>query len=117
MPGNVLDHLLSDELLANAGAFSTAAALRQFFARATEVNEVRKALQEGTITEDAIGDFAAMLLTDVRQGIHFRHDLTLAAPAVALEGQQAPFVERFLRDLAGVSLAEMPFGAALLGRC
>ena len=78
MAGNVLDHLLCDELLANAGAFSTAAALRQFFAHAPEVHEVRKALQQETIMEDSIRDFAALLLTEVRKGVLFRHDLTLA---------------------------------------
>jgi hypothetical protein len=110
MSGNVLDHLLSDELLANAGAFSTGAALRQFFAHAPEVGEVRRALQQETITEDSIRDFATTLLTEVRKGVFFRHDLTLGALAVALEGRQGLFVEEFLRDLAGWSLAEMPLG-------
>jgi len=110
MPGNVLDRLLSDELLANAGAFSTAAALRQFFARAPEVHEVRKALRQRTISEDSIRDFAETLLTEMRKGVRFRHDLTLAALAVALEEQQGPFVEEFLRNFAGLSLTEMPLG-------
>ncbi len=110
MSGNVLDRLLTDELLANAGAFSTAAALRQFFARAQEVQEVRTALQQGTLTEDAINDFVTTLLEEQRRGVLFRHDLTMAALAVALEGQTSSFVEEFLRNFADVSIAEMPMG-------
>jgi hypothetical protein len=110
MSSNILDRLMADELLANAGAFSTAASLRQFFGHASEVHEIRKALRQGMLTEDSIQAFATTLLAELRKGVLFKHDLTLAALAVVLEGQATPFAEEFLRNFAGLSLAEMPLG-------
>jgi hypothetical protein len=104
----VLDGLLAEEFLANACAFSTAPALRQFFVRQDEVRKVSEALVEGSLTEDAIQTFVARLLGDLKVGIHFHHDLTFAALAVAMAKQTSPFVEQFLRELAELRVAEIP---------
>lgn len=104
----VLDGLLAEEFLANACAFSTAPALRQFFARQEEVRKVSEAFAEGSLSEDAIRTFVARLGGDLIAGIHFRHDLTLAALAVALAKQSSPFVEEFLREMAELCVAEIP---------
>jgi len=105
---DVLDRLLSDDLLANACAFSTAPPLRQFFARRAEVREVGEALRRGSVGEEAVRDFLARLLGDLTAGVLFRHDLTVAALAVALEELRTPFADEFLRELADLRLAEVP---------
>jgi len=104
----VLDGLLAENLSAQACAFSTAPALRQFFARQDEVQKVSEAFGEGSLTEDAIRTFVALLFGDLKTGVHFRHDPTLAALAVALANQHAPFVEEFLRELADLRVSEIP---------
>jgi hypothetical protein len=104
----VLDGLLGDDLLANACAFSTGPALRQFLAHRNEVQKVSAAFAVGSLTEDAIRAFVVKLLGDLKTGVHFGHDVTLAALAVALAEQRGPFVEEFLRELAELRVSEIP---------
>ena len=108
MSGGVLGGLLSDDLLAKAYAFSTAPALRAYFIRSPEVQQVGEALRRGVIMEDSVSGFVKDLLGNMKQGILFRHDLTLGALATALESRYTPFVEGFLKELAELRVAEMP---------
>jgi hypothetical protein len=110
MSASILDGLQSDDIQANAQAFSTGPALRLFFGQRPEVLEVRSGLHRGTITDSAVRDFVATLLKDLRPGVLLPHDLALGALAVACEDVPAPFAEAFLRELAETSLAEMPLG-------
>jgi hypothetical protein len=110
MSGSVLDNLRSKELQASACGFSTAPALRLFFAQRPEIYQVQEGLRQGTITEGAIRDFVADLIKGIRPGVYFSDDLTLAALAVACENVQTPFVDTLLRELAELRLAEMPLG-------
>jgi hypothetical protein len=104
----VLDGLLSDDLLANACAFSTAPALQQFLASRNEVRNVSEAFADGSLTEERIGFFVTNLFGELKTGVHFRHDVTLTALAVALAKHKSPFVEEFLRNLADLHVAEIP---------
>jgi hypothetical protein len=108
MAVRILDLLLAEDLLANACAFSSAPALRLFFTQRPEVAQVAEAVRNGMVAEEEIRDFVTQLLGDLATGVHFRHDLTLAALAVALEECQTPFVEELLRELADLRLSEMP---------
>ena len=108
MADEVLQGLLSEELLANASAISGASALRQFFASSDEVRAVRAALNDESLTETSVRLFAEHLLKDLRRGVLFSHDLTLAALAVALAERHTPFADEYLRGLAGLQAAEMP---------
>ncbi len=110
MSASVLEGLQSEDLQANARSFSTGPALRLFLGQRPEVLEVRAGLRQGTITEGAVNDFIASLLKALRRGVLFPHDLTLGALAVACEEVQTPFAEAFLKELAEMSLAEMPLG-------
>jgi hypothetical protein len=104
----VLDGLLSDPLQADACAYSTAPALHYFLARRPEVRQVTEAIQNGTIIPESVETFVRALQRDFRTGILFRHDLALAALAVALEGRSSRFADAFLRELAELKLAELP---------
>jgi hypothetical protein len=110
MSGSGLERLLSEDLQANACAFSTAPALRLFFGQRPEVREVQEGLQRGTITESAVREFVATLVKGVRPGTLFANDLTLSALAIAFSDLQAPFADAFLRELAELKVAEMPLG-------
>src|SRR5579871_5971245 len=95
----VLDGLLTDDLLANACAFSTAPALQQYLSRRDEVRKVSEAFADGNLTESQIGSFLKTLFSELKTGVHFRHDTTLAALAVALGEQGGRFVEGLLREM------------------
>jgi hypothetical protein len=110
MSEGTLKRLISDHLLAIAGTISGAPALRQFFAAREEVQQVAFAIQSGASAEDSVRLFTESLLQELKRGVHFRHDLTLAALAVALEGSFTPFAVKYLRDLADLNAAEMPYG-------
>src|SRR5262249_406477 len=110
MSASTLERLQSEDLQANARAFSTAPALRLFLGQRPEVLEVRAGLRQGTIADDVIRDFVATLLKALRPGVLFLVDVPLAALAVACEDVQTPFVGAFLAELAGMRLAEMPLG-------
>ena len=104
----VLVGLLAEDLLANACAFSTAPALRQLLTQRDEVRKVGEAFADGSLTDDQIGSFVRTLLCELQTGVHFRHDVTLAALAVALAEQRTAFVEEFLHELAELHVAEIP---------
>ena len=110
MSEGTLKLLLSNDLLAIAGTISGAPALRQFFASRNEVQQVANAIQSAAVPEDAVRLFTESLLGELKRGVLFRHDLTLAALAVALEGSFMPFAQQYLRDLAKLNAAEMPYG-------
>jgi hypothetical protein len=110
MSEGTLTLLVSDDLLAIAGTISGAPALSHFFASRNEVRQVASAIQSGDVPEDAVRLFTESLHKELKRGILFRHDLTLAALAVALEGSFTPFAEQYLRDLAKLNAAEMPYG-------
>jgi len=111
MADNVLERLLSEDLQANACAYSTGSALHLFLTHRPEVHEVEDAFRQGVISEDAVRDFVASLLKDLRQGVLFPHDRALAALAVALKSWPPSFAEAVLCELAGLKLAEMPLSS------
>jgi hypothetical protein len=108
MPENVLDRLLSEELQASAGGHSTVSGLRLFLVHRREVQEVSEGLRLGTITPDAVRDFVAARMKDLRPRALFPHDVTLAALAVAMTQWNVPFADEYLREMATLKLAEMP---------
>ena len=113
MDDGVLNGLLTDDLLAQACAFSTAPALQAFFTRREEVRKVGEAFAAGGLTEEQLRSFVTTLRGDLQAGVHFRHDVTLAALAVALANQSGSFVEEFLHELAELRVSELPLAPRL----
>lgn len=107
MNDNVLDKLRSEEFALSVGFLSTAAPLRRFLVKRSEVAAIRQALAQGAITDDVLRRFVSGLMSDLRPGERFAHELTLAALAVALESRATDFAEEFLHDLASLRVAEM----------
>jgi hypothetical protein len=110
MMDGVLSRLNSDRMLGVASTISGSAALRHYLASCDEVQDVAFALQRGVITEEGVKRFVEDLLDDLKTGVLFSHDLTLAALAIALETRHALFADEFLRWLSQMQSAEMPIG-------
>ena len=85
MTVELLERLKSDAFAAEAVFLSTPSALRRFLVGTTEVAAIKQALRQGGITEDSLRRFVADLMTDLRRGERFPHELPLAALAVVLE--------------------------------
>src|SRR5690242_14745369 len=109
MAASVLESLLVEELHATAAAISGAPALRQFLAMRPVVRAVYGALVSGTLTDQNLRSFVEELLKDFRPRVLFPHDLTLASLAVALADRHTSFTEEYLRGLASLKAAEMPY--------
>ena len=82
-----------------AGVITGPVALRHFLAGREEARNLGEAVQSGLVEEGSLREFVSALLQDLQKGLHFPHDLMLAALAVAVEGWAAPFTEEYLRGL------------------
>lgn len=113
----VLKGLRSEELVLSAACFSTASALRRFLLASPEIGEVRRALHDKLLDEEAIRSFVSSLMVDFRRGERFVHEIALAGLTVALERYPADFAEKLLRDLATLRLAEMSLCTRVAQEC
>ena len=116
---NFLIDLLSDELKIAAGAGSSPSVVRRFLLQCDKVRGVRKALAEGLLTEASVERFTEILMKDFVRGEQFKHELPLAALAVAIESRRTKFTEDYLLDLARLSkISEMDLAprVAILSR-
>lgn len=107
MSMNILETLLSDEFQIAVGFVGTPWAVHQVLSRTPQVHAIRQGLRQGAITEETIRRFVARVLSDLRRGERFAHELALAALAVALQTRPTDFAEEFLHDLSRLQLAEM----------
>ena len=107
MSVELLERLKSDAFAAEAVFLSTPGALRRFLVGTSEVRAVKQALRQGAITEDSLRRFVADLMTDLRRGERFPHEMALAAVAVVLEMRPTEFADEFLHDLSALRLSEM----------
>ncbi len=104
----LLTDVFADEFLESTFAIATPEALREVLRVAKEVRALRRALEEGVLTEREIRDGVAASFGDFRPNARFSAEVGLAALAVALETFPAPFSEGFLADLAAIRAREMP---------
>lgn len=109
MTSPLLEALQNEDLQARAGVITGPVALQQLLAGRKEVRNLAEAFPSGVVDADALREFVSALLKDLQKGRHFPHDLTLAALAVAVEGWSVPFSEEYLRGLAGLKCAELPY--------
>ena len=117
MSVELLERLKSDAFAAEAVFFSTAGALRRILVGTSEVGAVKQALRQGAITEDSLRRFVADLMTDLRRGERFPHEVALAALAVVLEMRPTEFADEFLHDLSALRLSEMSLCIRVAREC
>lgn len=113
----LLERLKSDAFAAEAVFLSTPGALRRFLVGRREVGLAKQALTQGAITEDSLRRFVADLMSDLRRGERFPHEMALAALAVVLEMRPTEFAEEFLHDLSRLRLAEMSLCIRVAREC
>lgn len=116
---NRLIALTTDNFNASIGAVSSPAALRRHLIRCAEVQEIRKALADGHITEKTIEGFTQLLMNHFVRGEQFRHEAALAALAVVLENRHTEFAEDYLLDLARLKdkISELDLAPRIAGLC
>lgn len=117
MSVRVLDQLTSEEFAISTAFLSTATTLRRFLARSTQVADVKAALRQGSLTEEASRRFVTSLLLEFRPGERFQHELAIAALAVALEQRGDDFAEEFLKDLSRLKRHEMNLCSLVAKEC
>jgi hypothetical protein len=117
MSAAVLEHLKSEEFALSVGFLSTAPALRRFLARSGEIRDIREGLRQGAISDDTLRRFVSSLLQDFQRDERFRHELAVAAVAVAIERRDTDFAEEFLHDLAHLKVAEISLCAQVAREC
>jgi hypothetical protein len=114
--GDFLQKLLSDDFYMGVGVISSARALRRCLYQSETVDELRRAIAGGVITENAIEDFVNQLMKDFERGKRFPHELPLAAIAVAIEDRKTKFTEDYLLDLARLNkITEMSISPEVAG--
>jgi len=112
-----LTQLASDEFAVSVAGLSTPTALLRLLRRHPDVTALWQAIQEGAIQEDTFCRFISWLSVDSCVGVHFIHDVTLAALVVACDGCRPTFTDDFIRRLANVRLAEIPLAPRVAREC
>lgn len=111
-----LQKLLSDDFYTGVGVISSARALRRCLYQSESVDELRRAIAGGVITENSIENFVNQLMKDFERGKQFPHELPLAAIAVAIEDRKTKFTEDFLLNLARLNkITEMSISPEVAG--
>jgi len=113
----VLEHLKTDEFAVKFGFISNPAAVRRLLLKSNEIADVRRALNQGEISEGSVRTFVNDLVKDFRSGEHFPHDSALSAIAVSLEYRATPFADEFINDLASLRIAELGHSVHIAREC
>jgi hypothetical protein len=104
----LLQDLTTDEFGARFQCTSNPAAIHHILQRDHDVQEIRTALANGTLTEESLEAFCSKLTRQMKFSERFAHEFALAAIAVSLETRQTEFAKRFVRGLANLAIAEIP---------
>lgn len=113
----LLNHLLTDEFTDSIGFILPPAPLRRVLQRSVDVRQLGASVRYGQTTEKDIREFVSKLLAEFRPGELFRHDIVLAALAVAMEHWGSAFAEEFLIDLARVQRPEFRVSFRIAREC
>lgn len=106
MTSPALLYLATDQFSDQAGFVLPPGPMRRRLLRDSHVQMLESMLRYDLVTASEIREFVSALMVDSRPGEIFRHDIALAALAVAMEHWRRPFAEEYLRDLAGTRRAE-----------
>ena len=105
---NPLNNLCSDDLFISTAAIATADALFAVLETQRDVLRLRISIGDSVVTSPDISSFVEGLLKSFKRGVHFPHDLTLAALAASLSTVPTDFAHEYLEKLSNVRIQEMP---------
>ena len=114
---SILDALSSEEFDIEVGPLGPAPALRQRLLSMPQIQAVIKALREGELTEEDVGDHVWGLCCDFRTVKTPAPNLALSAIAVVMEGRKTDFAEGFLKILSSLRLAELTTASHVSACC
>src|SRR5437763_364378 len=106
MSSSLLERLKTTAFHEAIGVMLPPPALRHVLKDSRDGRKVSAALRRGEITEGQLEEFVESVVRDFVKGQKLPHDLALAALAAALESHPSDFAAAFLRNLAGLHLAE-----------
>lgn len=104
----LLQKLTTSEFGARFQCTSNPRAVHRILQRDHDVQEIRTALANGTLSEQGLEVFSASLTRQISFGERFADEFALAAIAVSLETRQTPFAKKYVRGLASLTVAEIP---------
>ena len=114
---SILDALSSEEFDIEVGPLGPAPMLRQRLLSMPQVQAVMKALREGELTEEDVGNHVWGLCCDFRTVKTPAPNLALSAIAVVMEGRKTDFAEGFLKILSSLRLAELTTASHVSACC
>lgn len=117
MSSILLQRLTTDEFADSIGFVLPPAPLRRVLQHSPVVQQVSTALRYGQITGEDVRNFVGQLLLEFRQGELFRHDIVLAALAVAMDHWRNSFAEEYLIDLARIQRPEFRASTRIAREC
>ena len=117
MTSPLLDRLASDEFTDAVGFVLPPAPLRRALQLSEDVRQLAAELRLDQVSKVDVREFVGRLLAVFRPGELFRHDVALAALAVAMESWPDSFAEEFLLDLARVHRPEFRASYRIAREC
>lgn len=114
---NALERIASDKFSDLVGFILPPGPLRQVLQKSEDVRKLRSLILYGEINEFHLRSHIGRLLAEFQVGHTFRHDLALAALAVAVEQWNHPFSEEYLIDLARIERPEFPASSRIAREC
>ena len=113
----LLLRLTTEDFADSIGFVLPPAPLRRVLQHSTDIRRLETALRYGEITEKDVREFVNQCLLDFRRGELFRHDISLAGLAVAMEHWKSSFAEEYLIDLARVRRPEFRSSFRIAREC
>jgi hypothetical protein len=108
-----LNALLNPEFDMSMYCYATPKGLRRRLRQSAEVQEAKRALASGLISEETIERFVAWVMRDLERGKKFQHQTALSAIVVILEDRQTRFAESLIKELSEVRAVELSLSAGV----
>lgn len=102
-----LNKLTSEDFEWTVGLLPSPSAVRNYLSRSKEVDELRKSIKTGEVTEADLRRFVGHLMDKFQTGQRFPHEAAISAVCVAIEPRETGFAEEYTNDLAALELNEM----------
>lgn len=108
---NDLTKLDSQEIHELSISISSPETLHDRLERTEAVKNVRDRINQCSLVFEEIHETVSEWLSNMKRGVRFSHESALSALAVVLETQPGRDAEKFLEDLSGLKIMEIPMAS------